>query len=171
MSKEKDKKTALGGNFKLKGIKVFASKENLYRNTKKYRKVFDVSECRYIYCELSLYNKLFDEADWNANIVFQCKEKNTGTPLCEIKKELLIPQDKNIVYINEGWGTPELGWWKKGMYYWEVSIDGEVIGSTDFFIVDGGQVTADNNPYFDIKEIRLFESDKKGLPPNERIYL
>ena len=75
----KDKKEeALGGNFKLKDIKVFGSKENLYRNSKKYRKVYDEQESRYIYCELSLYNKLFDESDWKTSIKFYCKDQITG---------------------------------------------------------------------------------------------
>ena len=58
----KDKKEeALGGNYKIKGLKVFGSKENLFNNVKKYRTVYDVIESSYIYCEFSFYNKLFDE--------------------------------------------------------------------------------------------------------------
>ncbi|MFT4665222.1 MAG: SpoVK/Ycf46/Vps4 family AAA+-type ATPase [Polaribacter sp.] len=166
-----DKQAALGGNYKLKEVKIFASKENLYRNAKKYRKVFDTSECRYIYCELSMYNKLFDEVDWNTTVTFYCKEKHTGTILCDIKKELTITKSQNIVYINEGWGTPAIGWWKKGAYYWEIRLDDKVIGKTEFYIVDGGPVLTEKNPYFNIKEIRLFESTREGLPLKERIYL
>ncbi|MFK7806410.1 MAG: AAA family ATPase [Saprospiraceae bacterium] len=166
-----EKPAALGGNYKLKDVKIFASKENLYRNAKKYRKVFDTSECKYIYCELSFYNKLFDEIDWAVEVTFNCKEKATGKSLCNIKKQLTINKDQNIVYVNEGWGTPAVGWWKKGAYTWEVLMGDKVIGKSDFFVVDGGLVTAVENPYFDIKEIRLFESARVGLPIKERVYL
>ena len=168
----KDKKDeALGGNYKLKDIKVFGSKENLYRNSKKYRKVYDEEESKYIYCELSFYNKLFDEADWATTIKFVCKEQVTNKILAEIDKEVSISKDENIIYVNEGWGTQETGWWKKGGYTWEAIIQENVIGKIDFYIVNGGEVTKNSNPYFEIDEIRLFESGRDGLPKEERIYL
>ncbi len=171
MAKNNKKDTALGGNFKLKAIKVFVSKENMYRNAKKYRKVFDKSECRYIYCELSLFNKLFDEMDWKTSIGFYCKEKESGKVICEIEKDLTMSKDQNIIYVNEGWGTPDPGWWKKGAYYWDIHIDGNPIGSSEFYIVDQGPVSPEKNPYFSIREIKLFESPREGMPLDERIYL
>ncbi len=168
----KDKKEeALGGNYKLKDVKVFGSKENLYRNSKKYRKVYDEEESRYIYCELSLYNKLFDESDWELSLVFICKELKSGKELTRIEKEINISKDQNIIYVNEGWGTKETGWWKKGGYLWEIYLDDNLIGKADFYIINGGKVSKINNPYFDIQEIRLFESARDGLPVHERIYL
>ena len=168
----KDKKEkALGGNFKIKDIKVFSSKENLYLNVKKYRKVYDEIESRYLYCELSFYNKLFDEIDWKALFSFNCINLNTYQSICKLEKEMEIEKDKNIIYVREGWGTPDPGWWKKGAYRWEVSIDGEVVGATDFFITNGGIVTETENPYFDILEVRLFESARVGQPVEERTYL
>ena len=158
-------------NFKVKGIKVFGSKENFYQNVKKYRKVFDEGECRYIYCELSFYNKLFDEEDWKAEIKFLCTEINTGQQVCELNKPMVVRKEKNIIYVREGWGTPEPGWWRKGMYKWEVYIDNQLVGQSKFYIINGGSVAEDANPYFSIKEIKLFESSKKGLPIEERIYL
>ncbi|MEM9919233.1 MAG: AAA family ATPase [Bacteroidota bacterium] len=168
----KDKKEeALGGNFKLKDIKVFGSKENLYQNVKKYRKVYDESECSYIYCELSFYNKLFDEVDWDTSFTFLCKDTNTDKQICELKRELKISKDKNIIFIREGWGTPDSGWWKTGTYRWEVFIDNKMVGSTLFYIVNGGVVTESSNPYFNIQEIHLFESAREGMSVDKRLYL
>lgn len=94
----KDKKEeALGGNFKIKDIKVFGSKENLYQNVKKYRKVYDEEEARYIYCELSFYNKLFDESDWEVKVHFYCYNQVTGEKVCDLEKSLEVKKDKNIV--------------------------------------------------------------------------
>ena len=168
----KDKKEgALGGNYKLKGLKVFGSKENLYQNVKKYRKVFDVIESRYLYCELSFYNKLFDEIDWETKVKFICTQKSTGTKVCELEKDIVVAKEQNIIYLREGWGTPDPGWWQKGEYEWDVFIDDELVGKTNFYIVENGLVTEDNNPYFDIKEIRLFESPRIGQDKKERVYL
>lgn len=158
-------------NFKIKGIKVFSSKENFYQNAKKYRKVYDESECRYIYCELSFYNKLFDQVDWKTEIKFVCTDTSTNQQVCELHKPLLVKKDKNVIYVREGWGTPEPGWWQKGTYEWEVFIDESTVGKAKFFIIDGGPVTEDSNPYFSINEIKLFESAKQGLPVEDRIYL
>ncbi len=171
MSKDDKKENALGGNFKLRGIKVFGSKENLHHNEKKYRLVYDAQEAKYIYCELSFFNKLFDELEWIAHVKFICREKNTRKEICTLNKEVPVGKDKNIVYVREGWGTPKTGWWKPGAYLWEVFLDEELIGITPFNIVSGGPVKQENNPYFDLKEIRLFESDSKGVPRDNRVYL
>ncbi|MFT5166173.1 MAG: SpoVK/Ycf46/Vps4 family AAA+-type ATPase [Saprospiraceae bacterium] len=168
----KDKKEgALGGNYKLKDIKVFGSKENLYQNVKKYRKVYDLIECRYLYCELSFYNKLFDEFDWETKVKFVCNNVDTGTKVCELEKEIIIPKEQNIIYMREGWGTPDPGWWQKGEYEWEVYIDNQLISKTDFYIVEAGLVSPEDNPYFEIEEIRLFESPRIGQDVKERVYL
>jgi len=171
MSKDDKKENALGGNFKFRGLKVFGSKENLHHNEKKYRVVYDAQEARYIYCELSFFNKLFDELEWIAHARFICKEKVTQKEICTLQKEVPVLIDKNIVYVREGWGTPETGWWKPGAYIWEVYLEDELVGITPFNIVAGGPVEDENNPYFDLEEIRLFESSSKGTPKEERRYL
>ncbi|MEM8907996.1 MAG: AAA family ATPase, partial [Bacteroidota bacterium] len=165
------KEEALGGNYKIKDIKIFGSKENLYQNVKKYRKVFDYSECRYLYCELSFYNKLFDEVDWEANVRFVCTRRDSGEQICELKKKLQISKVKNIIYVREGWGTPEVGWWQEGTYRWEVFIDQKSVGTALFYVVAAGLVIPEANPYFDIEAIRLFESTREGLPLDQRLYL
>lgn len=171
MSKDENKDKALGGNFKLRGLKVFGSKENLHHNEKKYRLVYDAQEAKYIYCELSFFNKLFDELEWIAHIRFVCKDKISQKEICTLQKEVPVLKDKNIVYVREGWGTPKTGWWKPGSYIWEVYLEDELVGITPFHIVSGGLVEEENNPYFDLQEIRLFESAAKGLPKEERVYL
>ncbi len=171
MALKNKKEEALGGNYKIKGLKVFGSKENLYNNVKKYRKVYDVIESTYIYCEFSFYNKLFDESDWDAKIRFVCRNQKTKEQICELEKETVIAKEQNIIFLREGWGTQEPGWWKKGVCEWEVFINDVSVGSTDFYIVDGGIVTQQFNPYFEIEKIHLFESARVGLPAKDRIYL
>ncbi len=169
MFKKKDE--AIGGNYKLKGLKIFGSKENLYYNVKKYRRVFDEEESRYIYCELAFYNKLFDENDWETTIRFVCTNLGTNKVVCDFDKEMKISKEQNIIYVREGWGTPDPGWWKVGKYKWEVFIAGKSLGTIDFFIVEVGLVSEDDNPYFSIKNVNLFESPRNGLPRDQRRYL
>lgn len=168
---EEQKVEALGGNFKVKDIKIFGSKENLYRNEKKYRRVFDVRESKFIYCEFSFYNKLFDEYDWSTSITFVCIDTKLNKQICELKKEVDVSKEKNVIYVREGWGTNDPGWWRKSNYKWEVRIDNRIVGSLEFYIVNGGLVTEIANPYFDIKMIRLYESPRNSMPFEQRKYL
>ncbi len=75
------------------------------------------------------------------------------------------------MYIRDGWGNKKQGlYWKKGVYVWEVVIDGEVLASTHFHIEDVGKVTPEFNPYFSIESMKLYESGDKGVDKNERTY-
>lgn len=163
--------SAVGGNFKFKHLKVFGSTENLYKNVKKYRKVYDESECKYIYGEVSFYNKLFDEKEWTTQVRLTCKDVTNNKQVCELKKDLTIKTDQNTVNVREGWGTPNTGWWKKGKYRWDAYVDNKFVGTVFFYVVGGGTVSAENNPYINIKQVRLFESELKGIPLNDRKYL
>lgn len=158
-------------NYKFKHLKVFGSVENLYQNVKKYRRVYDESECTYMYAELSIYNKQFDESDWKASIKFICKNTANDEQICELVKDYDIKSDTNIYNVREGWGTPNPGWWKKGKYRWDAYIDNVFIGSTFFYVTNAGGVTAENNPYLSIQHVRLFESPINGMPIAERKYL
>lgn len=166
-----DNEDKAGLYYKIKDLKVFGSKENLFHNQKKYRVVYDEHEARYLYCELSFYNKLFDETDWESTLTFACINKDTNEKLCSLDKKVKISKDKNIFYVREGWGTPEPGWWKRGRYAWEVSMGKTKIGDINFYIVDGGYVLPDQNKYFETKSIKLFESARDGLAIDKRVYL
>ncbi len=167
----KDDQNAIGGNYKFNHLKVFGSVENFYKNLKTYRRVFDASECRYIYGELSFYNKLFDERDWKCKSRLVCTDVSTGVQICDMKKDLEVKKDQNIVKVQEGWGTANTGWWKKGKYKWDAYLDDQYLGTAYFYINDEGPVTEDSNPYVAIKDIRLFESALEGTPIKDRKYL
>lgn len=167
----KEEQNAIGGNYKYNQLKVFGSVENFYQNTKTYRRVFDTSECRYIYAELSFYNKLFDERDWSCTSRMVCTNVNTGEQIADMKKEVEVKATQNIVKVQEGWGTPNPGWWKKGTYKWDAYLDNTYLGTAYFYIITEGLVTEQFNPYFNIQSIRLFESGQKGTPIKDRKYL
>lgn len=159
-----------GENFRLKSIKTFASNEGLYFDQKRYRNVYDVQEARFIYCELAFHNILFDQLDWSCEVLFVCTNEG-GNEICRIKKNINVPLDKDIIYVREGcWGIANTGGWDEDNYEWEVYINDVFLAHTYFHIVNHGLVTQDENPYFDIESIGLFESDKDGLLKEDRIY-
>lgn len=162
---------AIGGNYKFNHLKVYGSVESFYKNVKSYRRVLDISECTYVYGELSFYNKLFDERDWKCKPRLVCTDVNSGKQICDMTKEIEVKKEQNKVSVREGWGTPNTGWWKKGKYKWDAYLDDTFLGTAYFYVVDEGIVSTNNNPYIAIKNVRLFESGIKGTPLKERKYL
>lgn len=160
--------------FKFKSLSVYSSDEWMANSTKRYRTVFDKQETTYLRFELALYNKLFDEEDWTAKAVVTCEEiKPEGNVLiCTLDSELKAGKEENIVYVRDGWGTPNAGaFWKKGIYEWKAYIDGHLIGTRRFYIENAGLVTRTHNPYFAIEHIKLFSGNIDGWNQTERRYL
>jgi SpoVK/Ycf46/Vps4 family AAA+-type ATPase len=158
-------------NYKFRDLKIFGSTEWLANNEKKYRLVFDESECTFIYCELSFFNKLFDENDWEVRVSLKCVNDEDGSEICNLSADRKITKDENIVFIREGWGVKNAGnYWKKGVYRWEAWIDGMLVAERLFYIIDLGVVSETVNPFFSITKVKLFEGPEVLLPKNERKY-
>lgn len=164
----------LDKKYKFKDLKVYASTEWLADGKKKYRSVFENSETSYLYAELSFYNKLFDEEDWDIKIklkAFRLKEKNIREELCSIDLDYHVSKEDNIVQIREGWGNKEVGvFWVRGDYVWEAYMDEDLVGTKYFYVENGGSVTPEENPYFDIESVKLYEGPNKGVNADERVY-
>lgn len=158
-------------NYKFRDLKVFGPADPLAESKRKYQQVLEESDTTYIYAELSLFNKRFDEEDWNVKVNLKAFHAD-GKEICDLKVERTVKLDENIVYFREGWGNPSPGsFWKKEKYYWEAWVDGLLVGSKTFYVANGGKVTNDANPYLTIQSVRLYEGPNSGLPLAERRYL
>lgn len=158
--------------YKYRDLKVYSSTEWLAENKKKYRQVFDRYESAYIYAELSFYNKLFDDEDWNIQINIKCYSLKKGSKeLCDLNFDRKVSKYDNIVYIREGWGNKKLGaFWKKGTYYWEAYIDGHKVATKYFYIEETSEKYLDPASYIDIKGLKLYEGPYDDVPEEERTY-
>lgn len=161
--------------YKFKNIYVYSSDEWMANSVKKYRTVFDKAETTYIRCEISFYNKLFDEEDWKCKVTLKAFDISNGKrdELCSLDKDIDVSKEDNIVYARDGWGNKEIGaFWFKGEYCWEAYIDDVCVGKCNFFVNDIGLVTANKNPYFSVEYIKLFNGDIYGWKqdPSTRIY-
>lgn len=161
----------LSKKYKLKEVKSYGSLESLFQGNRKYRAVFDEAEICYVNVEASFYNLLFSDEDWEATVLLRGINYYTYAEVCRLEKKITVAQDQNIVFVRDGWGTPEPGFWKQGTYRWEVSIDGNVLGESYFYIVNHGLVTANHNPYFELSSIKLYEGPNEGVPFGQRTYL
>ena len=114
--------------WKFRELKIYASTEWLADNKKKYRQVFDRHETTYIYAELSFHNKHFDIEDWEVNVELRCYAvKKQKKEICVLPFRRKVSKYDPVGYIREGWGNKQEGvFWKKGSYYWEAWIEGEM---------------------------------------------
>lgn len=159
--------------FKFRDLKVYGSTEWLADNRKKYRQVFDRYETAYIYTELSFYNKLFDEEDWNVSVNLKCFSLKKGRKeLCDLSFDRKVSKYDNVVYVREGWGNKKIGsFWKKGTYYWEAYVDGQKVATKYFYIEESGVKMNDPNAYITLKSLRLYEASYDDISKEERRYL
>ncbi|MBN8575305.1 MAG: AAA family ATPase [Cytophagales bacterium] len=160
--------------YKFRGIKVHSSDEWMADATKKYRKVYDRHETTYMRVEFSVFNKLFDEADWEANVRLKCfiVEGANRRELCNLTQQRKIGKDENVVYFRDSWGQSTYGtFWFKGVYVWEGYIDEVLVGETTFHVEDVGAARKGENLFFDLEAIKLFEGDGKASVQETKRYL
>lgn len=156
--------------FKFKDIKTYSSTEWLANNTKKYRCVFEQQELAYVYCEVSIFNKKFDEEDWTLRMQLKCfDEKNNE--VCDLNCDRLISMSDNVAFIREGWGVKTTGsYWKPGVYKWEAWIGTELLATKTFYVESVGQVKPGFNPYFKIETVKLYEGPDDNTTIDLRKY-
>jgi SpoVK/Ycf46/Vps4 family AAA+-type ATPase len=161
--------------YKFKDLKTYASTESFEGDTKKYRRVFENEETTYIYCELSFYNKLFDEEDWDTKLSFKAfalKPDGNREELCHLKVERHVKKEENIVVARHSWGMAEIGmFWKKGSYEWEAYIDNVLVGTRKFYVESAGMVSNEFNPYFAFDSVKMYEGGYEGVAKDQRIYV
>ncbi len=159
-------------SFKFKELKVYSSTEYLAGNQKKYRQVFNRNETAYVYAEISLHNKLFDQQDWVISGELRCYDLKKGRKkVCSIPINKKISKYDPVVYIREGWGNKANGvFWKKGTYCWEFWIDNEKVGSKHFYIEDVN-FESNENPLLELISVKLYEGAYNDISENERVYL
>jgi hypothetical protein len=162
------------GNYKHRAIKVYSSDEWMADATKKYRRVFDRYETTYMRAEFSFFNKLFDESDWEASVRLKCFLLNGSqrTELCNQETRRRITKEENIVYVRQSWGTDVAGaFWFRGDYLWEGYIDDVLVGEAKFYVEDLGPSKPDENLFFDIESVKLFEGNGQAYLEANKKYL
>ncbi|MDZ4707893.1 MAG: AAA family ATPase [Saprospiraceae bacterium] len=165
---------ATEANYKFKELKIYSSTEWLADQKFKYRQVFDRQETTFVYVELALYNKMFDQESWEAVIHLKCFSlSNNKQELCSLEFKKQISKYEPLIILQEGWGNKKEGaFWKKGTYYWEAWIQEEKVGSKYFYIEDAGEtMTRIQNPYFEVKSLRFYEGNEDDISQDDRIYL
>ena len=157
--------------YKFRDIKTYCDTEWLANDTKKYRSVFDIQELTYVYCEVSFFNKFFDQKEWSIRMDLICLDEKNNQ-ICSINCDRPIGINEHIAYIREGWGVKTTAkYWQPGVYRWEAYVDGELIATKNFYVENIGKVKSGFNPYFKINTVKLFEGNSsKTKEKNHKYY-
>ena len=146
-----------GRPYKFRHVKYYAIPETLFENKRPCRKIFEQDEITYLNWEVVLVNKKFDEADWTAKLSSRCYKVDEGRKeMCNINENISVTKDIDTYYYRYSWGTDNPGYWRAGVYTWEIYIDDELAGTDTMFIYNYGMVTRDNNPYFEFVGIKMY---------------
>lgn len=166
------KKKRLKQSYKFKYLKSYATNQTNAGN-KKFRIVFEKSELTYVAAELSFFNKLFDEKDWEVEIKFAVRkiDGDTSEIIHEDTTEVTISKEDNISNHVMGWGNQDQGvYWERGEYAWDAYIGGEYIASTTFYVEYEGTLGKYSNPYLSAVRLRTYESPSGYLEEEKRVY-
>lgn len=171
-------------HYKFKELRIYNSTEFLWDNLKKYRQVFEREETAYVYAELSLYNKQFDLADWQLHVELKCfRLKDTKKKeICILKLDKTVSKYDPIVYIREGWGNQRsASFWEKGSYAWEAYIDGKLVSTKLFYLLESVEAQEEYNAskpseaalsrYVKLQHLGLYEGPQEDVLPDDRVYL
>ena len=160
--------------YKLNSLKVYAW-DRTVGGKKKFRRLFERAELNYVSVELSVYNKLFDEDDWEADIEIVLNKIDNNKKATKITKKtekVVVGKDDNIYKYTFGWGSDTRGeFWKKGKYEWLAFIDGEQIGSTKFYVEDEGKFSTGDIKYLSVISLNTYEAPDGDVDDGDRVYL
>ncbi len=159
-------------NFKLKDLRLLNRTQNHLMPEMKYRQVFDRSELEELTVELSLYNKKFDEKDWDANLEIVVWNDNDNDPenievIDTEQMDIEASADENILNLSYTIEQYEGQDWTGKNYLAEVWIDKKKIATASFSLVDKGKPENGENPYFDVFSLKMFEG---GPEPESKRY-
>lgn len=159
--------------YKFLDLRTYSSPEWLADGRKKYRRVFESAETNFVFAELSFHNLFFERREWQLPIALRAFKIGAEgrEQLCEIGFTRTVHPDESVIYIREAWGHQDFGhFWKRGDFMWEAWMGDELVGSTFFYIEDGGGVSEYDNPYFTLSQIRLFEGGVEPPEQEDRFY-
>jgi SpoVK/Ycf46/Vps4 family AAA+-type ATPase len=157
-------------NYKFRDIRTYCNTEWLANNTKKYRSVFEEQEVAYLYCEVSMHNKRFDEKAWKLKMQLKCFDEQNNE-ICDLNCDRQIEKEDAVVYVREGWGVKTPGaYWKAGIYRWEAWVDDELLATKSFYVENVGVVRPGINPYFKLETVKLYEGPDENIAAEDRKY-
>lgn len=132
----------------------------------RYRRVFDASDTQFVFGELSLHNKKFDEEDWSFQLEIQPYDA-WAKPLAKITETVQVPKTTDVLYVWKTLGAAKD--FHQGACRFEAFIDGERVGDHTFYVIDDKDEKSAG--YVELRSVVLFEGPATRPTPEERTLL
>lgn len=152
--------------YKFESIKTYEAGENdINRESRVYQTSFNSSTTRYVMCEITLKNSLYNiqpqthKAKW---IYY----KPDGSVFGTVSDDWAIETSWETTWFSRGWGWDDPGNWENGKYLIEFYMNDKYVSSISFFI-EGGNYSAATIRY---NSIRFFECGSTVPNQENRTY-
>jgi len=127
-----------------------------------YTDSFNISESRYIACELNVINEYYDMYDKQYKIVYKYYYPD-GELFGEIDDNVNFLSDWSTAWYHNSWGFSEPGNWEGGEYTVKVYIDGSYFGEDKFKMIN-------DEHFLDFTEIVFYEAGYNSIEESSREY-
>ena len=158
-----------------KDLKFYITNSKVESSVRRYRQVFDRNEIDFLYAEFSFYNLKYEESLWEEKIefrIYQVDVKNGDKEIAKFEADVNPTVYDNEFSVSDYWGVETSGdFWQKGEYRWEVWSGDIFLIEKTVFVEDYGLIKGNNNPYFNLLSVKIFEAPSEIPTKENRKYL
>ena len=145
--------------FTVKSLKLYSDIDYFYADNIRYHRIFLDSASTYIVFELTIFNKYYDDKDWNLELGFDIyySFSQSGyfrTIRRTIKKDELVVKVLQEVEIEDIESDKLMNEYTATFRYNDLAIAGE-----EFKIIHNIYPELKNNPFFEIEKFYLYKKD------------
>ncbi len=144
----------------VKDIQFFTNKAFYkYRykpSVNKYRTRFEAGEIKYLYWDIEVINLLYQKQNSSVTLKVRCTALTTRKEMYSGEQTVTIQSAELSTLETNSWGTGADDYWIADQYLWEILVDNAVVLSKTIIIDKIGVVTKQENPYFDMVEVKVY---------------
>ncbi|MEO7306519.1 MAG: AAA family ATPase [Ferruginibacter sp.] len=122
----------------------------------KYRVRFEAGEVKYLYWDIELINLLYQKQNNTVILKVRCTALTTRKEMYSGEQTINFQSTEISTVASNSWGTPTPEYWVADQYLWEILINNTIVLSKTIIIDKLGVVTREENPYFDMLELKLY---------------
>lgn len=124
----------------------------------KYRTRFEAGEIKYLYWDIEVFNLLYQKQNNNVTLKVRCTALTTRKEMYSAEQAISFKSSEISTIASNSWGTGAEDYWLADQYLWEILINDIVVLSKTIIVDKLGVVTQQDNPYFDLVELKIFPS-------------
>jgi len=144
----------------VKDIQFFTKRDFLKHKAtvNKYRTRFEAGEIKYLYWDIELINLLYQKQNNSITLKVRCTALTTRKEMYFGEQVINLQPAEISTIASNSWGTGADDYWLADQYLWEILINNTIVLSKTIIIDKLGVVTQQDNPYFELVELKIFPS-------------